>query len=57
MIRIRDFKDDYYSFDEKNYCIYGENTGKIYQLGDTIRITVKDADVDKKQLDFVPFNR
>lgn len=54
MIRIRDFKDDYYVFDEKNYAIEGERNGKIFQLGDQIMITVKNADLDKKQLDFVP---
>lgn len=54
MIRIRDFKDDYYHFDEKNYCVVGERTGKIYQMGDPIMIRVKNADLDKKQLDFVP---
>lgn len=54
MIRIRDFKDDYYEFDEKNYAIEGQRNGKIFQLGDQIMITVKDADLDKKQLDFVP---
>jgi exoribonuclease R len=56
MIRIRDFKDDYYTFDEKNYCIIGDETGKIYQLGDTLRIRVKSADVDRKQLDFEPYH-
>ncbi len=54
MIRIRDFKDDYYEFDEKNYAIEGQRNGKIFQLGDQIMITVKSADLDKKQLDFVP---
>jgi ribonuclease R len=54
MIKIRDFTDDYYMFDEKNYCIFGERTGKIYQLGDTLRIRVKAADLEKKQLDFEP---
>ncbi|HCQ16089.1 MAG TPA: ribonuclease R, partial [Cryomorphaceae bacterium] len=54
MIRIRDFKDDYYVFDERNFCIEGERNGKIFQLGDQIMIRVKNADLDKKQLDFVP---
>lgn len=54
MIRIRDFKDDYYNFDEKNYAIVGDRNGKVFQLGDQIMITVKNADLDKKQLDFVP---
>ncbi len=54
MIRIRDFKDDYYNFDEKNFCIVGERNGKVFQLGDQIMIRVKNADLEKKQLDFVP---
>ena len=54
MIRIRDFKDDYYTFDEKNYCIFGERSGRIYQLGDTMLIRVKNADLERKQLDFEP---
>ncbi len=54
MIRIRDFKDDYYEFDEKNYAIEGQRNGKIFQLGDQIMVTVKNADLDRKQLDFVP---
>ena len=54
MVRIRDFKDDYYAFDERSFSIEGERTGKVYQLGDQIMITVKRADLDKKQLDFVP---
>lgn len=54
MIRIRDFKDDYYVFDERSFCIQGERSGKIYQLGDQIMIRVKSADLDKKQLDFIP---
>jgi len=56
MIKIKDFKDDFYVFDEKNYCIFGEETGKIYQLGDTLRIRVKNADLDRKQLDFEPYH-
>lgn len=54
MIRIRDFKDDYYLFDEKNFCIVGERNGKVFQLGDEIAIKVKDADLERKQLDFLP---
>jgi VacB/RNase II family 3'-5' exoribonuclease len=52
MIRIRDLKGDYYVFDEKNYCIFGERTGRMYQLGDTLRIRVKAADLEQKRLDF-----
>lgn len=52
MVRMRDIRDDMYYFDEENYCIRGKRTGKIYSLGDTVRIQVKKADLVKKQLDF-----
>lgn len=54
MVRIRDFKDDYYVFDERNFAIEGEKSGRIFQLGDQIMVTVKRADLERKQLDFVP---
>lgn len=52
MIRPRDIKDDYYSFDEDNYRYVGKRTGKSYRLGDKVMIAVKDADMLKKQLTF-----
>lgn len=52
MVRIRDIKDDYYTFDEKQYAIVGERTKKIYQLGDEVRVSVKDSDLIKRHLDF-----
>lgn len=54
MIPIRDLGDDYYVFDEKNYCLVGKRHGRRFQLGDEITIRVAKADLDKKQLDFVP---
>ncbi len=52
MVRIRDIKDDYYTFDEKQYAIIGERTKKVYQLGDEVRVCVKDSDLIKRHLDF-----
>ncbi len=40
MIPIRDLDDDYYEFDEKNYCLRGRRKNKIYSLGDAITIKV-----------------
>ena len=54
MILIRDLKDDYYEFDERNFCLIGRRRHNKYQLGDAIRIKVARANLDKKQLDFVP---
>ncbi len=52
MIPIRDLDDDYYEFDEKNYCLRGRKKNKIYSLGDAITIKVARANLEKKQLDF-----
>ncbi|TVQ76751.1 MAG: ribonuclease R [Flavobacteriales bacterium] len=52
MIRIRDFRDDYYLYDEGNFAIVGERKGKIYQLGDRVCVMVKNTDLEKKQIDF-----
>ncbi|HBX52353.1 MAG: ribonuclease R [Bacteroidetes bacterium RIFOXYA12_FULL_35_11] len=52
MIPLREMKDDYYFFDEDNFCIIGRHTKQKYQLGGKIRITVLRANLYKKQLDF-----
>ena len=52
MCRIREIKDDYYTFDEKQYALVGEVTNNILQLGDEVYVKVKNADLVKKQLDF-----
>jgi len=52
MVRIREIKDDYYTFDEKQYALVGEVTKELLQLGDEIIVKVKNADLVKKQLDF-----
>ena len=52
MVRIRDIKDDYYTFDEREYAIIGERTYKKYQLGDIVVVMVKSTDLVKRHLDF-----
>jgi len=52
MCRIREIKDDYYTFDDKQYALVGEVTHNILQLGDEVFVKVKNADLVKKQLDF-----
>ncbi|MDR2918687.1 MAG: ribonuclease R [Tannerella sp.] len=53
MVPIRDLDDDYYEFDEKNYCLTGRRTRRTYQLGDPVTIKVVQANLERKQLDFV----
>jgi len=52
MVNIRELGDDYYEYDEDNYCIRGRSNGKIYTLGDRVTIEAVRADLQKKQLDY-----
>ena len=52
MVRIREIKDDYYVFDEKEYALVGEVTKNMYQLGDEVVVKVKNTDLIKRHLDF-----
>ncbi len=52
LVPVRDLADDFYDFDEKNYCLVGRKTHTRYTLGDRVKIQVARADVEKKQLDF-----
>ncbi len=53
MVPMRELRDDYYEYDDKNYCLRGRRTGYKYQLGDPVTIKVAKANLEQKQLDFV----
>lgn len=52
MVPMRDLGEDYYDFDEKNYCLIGRKRHQRFSLGDPVRIKVARANLEKKQLDF-----
>ena len=52
LVPLRDLNDDYYDFDERNYCLVGRRRRNRYSLGDEVRIKVAAADLDRKQLDY-----
>ncbi len=52
LVSITELEDDYYEFDEKNYCIAGRHHHKIYQLGDTVTVKVAKANLVTRQLDY-----
>ena len=53
LVPMRDLADDYYDFDEKNYCLTGRRHGNRYRLGDSINVQVARCNLERKQLDFV----
>ena len=52
MVPMHDLDDDYYDFDERNYCLVGRRHHHKFQLGDPITIKVARANIEKRQLDF-----
>ena len=52
LVQIRDLDDDFYEFDEKNYCLIGNRRKQIYRLGDAVTVKVISANLERKQLTF-----
>jgi ribonuclease R len=52
MVPIRDLDDDFYQFDEENYCLVGRYKNRKYQLGDVVKVQVARANLERRQLDF-----
>ena len=52
MVAMRDIRSDFYDFDEENYLIRGKRTGKVFRLGDPVRIRVKSANLEQRLLDY-----
>lgn len=52
LVPVRSIADDYYDFDDKNYCLIGRRSGIRFTLGDKVTVSIARADLDKKQLDF-----
>jgi ribonuclease R len=53
-IDINQLKDDYYLYDAKRYQLIGEISGKSYQLGNSVKVTLADVDHQRKRLNFIP---
>ena len=53
MVPLRDLDDDYYEFDERNFCLRGRRRGNRYSLGDVVKVKVARANLERKLLDFV----
>ena len=52
LVRMSSMDDDYYIYNEKQYCLVGERTRKTYRIGDTIDVILAKADVASRQIEF-----
>ncbi len=52
LVRVTSLHDDYYHYQEKQYCLFGERTRKTFRIGDEVRVRVDRVDVERRQIDF-----
>ena len=52
LVHIMTLKDDYYNFDEENYRLVGEQYGRIFRLGEPVRVRVRNAEPANRTIDF-----
>ena len=52
LVRISTIGDDYYIFDEKGHTLTGDRNGKVFRLGDPVRVLVLEVSVQRRQIDF-----
>ena len=52
LVRVTSLHDDYYHYQEKQYCLFGERTHKTFRIGDEVKVRVDRVDVERRQIDF-----
>ena len=52
LVHIRNLRDDYYTYDEKNYMLVGKNSGRKYRLGDKVEVKLINVNQEKREIDF-----
>jgi ribonuclease R len=51
LVHVSSMADDYYRFLEQQHVLRGENTKKVYRLGDKVLVQVVRVDMDRRQVD------
>jgi ribonuclease R len=52
LVHVSSMTDDYYRFDERAHMLKGENTGKVYRLGDRVKVQVAAVKLEERKIDF-----
>ena len=51
LVHVSTMADDYYRFVERAHMLRGENKGKVYRLGDRVKVQVVKVDMERRQVD------
>lgn len=52
MVHNTNMTDDYYHFDERQMALIGERGGKVFRIGDKVKIKVLSVNIDERMIDF-----
>lgn len=52
LVHVNSLTDDYYTFDKDRYCLVGDMTGRVYRMGQRVKVWVENADENTKTVDF-----
>jgi len=53
LVHISELDEDFYIYDEKLHRLKGQNSGRIYRLGDPVRVKLVNVKIDERLLDFM----
>ncbi|HXD20147.1 MAG TPA: ribonuclease R [Vicinamibacterales bacterium] len=51
LVHVSSMADDYYRFLDQQHVLRGENTKKVYRLGDKVRVQVVRVDMERRQVE------
>ena len=57
LISVRDLKEDYFIYDDVHHQLSGQRGGRIYRLGDLIKVKVASVNLDDRKIEFVPVSK
>lgn len=53
LIRLKDIQGDFYTYDEKNYCIRGKQTNSVLRIGDKVNVKVRNVNIEKREINLI----
>lgn len=51
LVHITELGEDYFHYDSSRHCLKGERTGKLYQIGDRLRVQIAQVNLDDRKVD------
>lgn len=57
LVHVTSLARDFYRFDPVGHCLVGDRSGRVYRVGDSLRVRVARVDVDERKIDFEPLDK